>query len=85
MQILRTADEHFADLPEFPYAAEYCECLTKTAEHLQVAWVEDGPAHADPVLMLRGGGEGAVGRGRGGGESGGAGGRRRRGARAPLR
>jgi hypothetical protein len=22
---LRTADEHFTDLPEFPYAARYCD------------------------------------------------------------
>jgi hypothetical protein len=24
MHILRTADEHFVDLPEFPYTARYC-------------------------------------------------------------
>jgi hypothetical protein len=25
MQILRTADEHFGRLPEFPYLPRYCE------------------------------------------------------------
>jgi haloalkane dehalogenase len=24
MQILHTADKHFTDLPQFPYAATYC-------------------------------------------------------------
>jgi haloalkane dehalogenase len=25
LRSLRTPDEHFADLPEFPYPAKYCE------------------------------------------------------------
>ena len=54
MQILRTADEHFADLPEFPYAPRYCEVSDQDGGTLRVAWVEDGPAEADPVLMLHG-------------------------------
>ena len=54
MQILRTADEHFTDLPEFPYAPKYCEVSDQDGGTLRVAWVEDGPADADPVLMLHG-------------------------------
>jgi haloalkane dehalogenase len=54
MQILRTADEHFTDLPEFPYAAKYCDVSDQDGGTLRVAWVEDGPADADPVLMLHG-------------------------------
>ena len=54
MQSLRTADEHFTDLPEFPYAAMYCDVSDQDGGTLRVAWVEDGPADADPVLMLHG-------------------------------
>jgi haloalkane dehalogenase len=54
MQIKRTADEHFVDLPEFPYAAKYCDVSDQDGGTLRVAWVEDGPADADSVLMLHG-------------------------------
>jgi haloalkane dehalogenase len=54
MQTLRTGDEHFAHLPEFPYAPRYCELPDQDGGVLRVAWVEEGPAEADPVLMLHG-------------------------------
>jgi haloalkane dehalogenase len=54
MQTLRTPDERFANLPEFPYAPRYCEITDGEGGRLRVAWVEDGPADADPVLMLHG-------------------------------
>lgn len=54
MQVLRTADEQFTHLPEFPYAPKYCELPDQDGGALRVAWVEDGPAEADPVLMLHG-------------------------------
>jgi haloalkane dehalogenase len=49
---LRTADEHFTDLREFPYAAKYCDVSDQEGGTLRVAWVEDGAADADPVLMF---------------------------------
>jgi len=54
MQSLRTPDERFADLPEFPYPAKYCEVDDGDGGQLRVAWVEDGPAEGNPVLMLHG-------------------------------
>jgi len=54
MQTLRTPDERFANLPEFPYSPKYCEIPDGEGGQLRVAWVEDGPADADPVLMLHG-------------------------------
>jgi haloalkane dehalogenase len=45
--VLRTPDERFATLPEFPYQPEYVEI-----EGLQMAYVEQGKG--DPVLMLHG-------------------------------
>ncbi len=54
MQTLRTPDDRFTDLPEFPYAPNYSEVSDDDGGTLRMAWVEDGPADADPVLMLHG-------------------------------
>jgi haloalkane dehalogenase len=54
VQTLRTPDERFADLPEFPFAPQYCELDDDDGGRLRVAWVEAGPADADPVLLLHG-------------------------------
>jgi haloalkane dehalogenase len=54
MQTLRTPDDRFDDVPDFPYAPRYCEVSDDDVGELRVAWVEDGPKGADPVLMLHG-------------------------------
>lgn len=54
MEILRTPDDHFADLPEFPYAPRYCTVADGEGGTLRIAWVQDGPEDADPILMLHG-------------------------------
>ncbi|WP_028476879.1 haloalkane dehalogenase [Nocardia sp. CNY236] len=54
MKTLRTPDECFSDLPEFPYTPRYAEIPDGEGGTLRMAWVEDGPADADPVLMLHG-------------------------------
>ena len=54
MQTLRTPDDRFPDLPEFPYPANYCDVSDGDGGTLRMAWVQDGPADADPVLMLHG-------------------------------
>ena len=51
---LRTPDERFADLPDFPYTPRYCEVDDDEGGTLRMAWVEAGPADADPILMLHG-------------------------------
>jgi haloalkane dehalogenase len=54
MQTLRTPEGRFTDLPEFPYEPGYSEVSDDEGGRLRMAWVEDGPADADPVLMLHG-------------------------------
>ncbi|MHC9296696.1 haloalkane dehalogenase [Mycobacterium sp. LTG2003] len=54
METLRTPDERFASLPEFPYAPKFCVVDDGEGGTLRMAWVEDGPAHAEPVLLLHG-------------------------------
>lgn len=50
MKSLRTPDERFADLPDFPYAPEYVDL----APDLRMAYVDEGDRGAPPVLMLHG-------------------------------
>jgi haloalkane dehalogenase len=54
MQTLRTPENRFADLPDFPYSPQYCEVPDGDGGSLRIAWVQDGPADADPLLMLHG-------------------------------
>jgi haloalkane dehalogenase len=54
MQTLRTPDDRFARLPDFPYPPRYCEVSDGEGGALRVAWVQDGPENADPILMLHG-------------------------------
>ncbi|MCV7441175.1 haloalkane dehalogenase [Mycobacterium paraense] len=54
MEMLRTPDDRFDDVPDFPYAPRYCEISDGDGGTLRVAWVEDGPQGAAPVLMLHG-------------------------------
>ena len=48
MQTLRTPDERFADLPDFPYAPHYCEVDDDEGGTLRIAWIEAGPATPTP-------------------------------------
>lgn len=54
MQTLRTPEARFAELPDFPYAPRYCEADDDEGGTLRIAWIEAGPADADPILMLHG-------------------------------
>ncbi len=50
MKTLRTPDERFADLPDFPYPPQYLDL----APDLRMSYVDEGPRDAAPVLMLHG-------------------------------
>lgn len=54
MEILRTPDERFAALPDFPYEPRYVEVDSGDGDTLRVAVVDEGPADAEPVLLLHG-------------------------------
>jgi haloalkane dehalogenase len=54
MHTARTPDDRFAGLTDFPYPPRYCEVDDGEGGRLRVAWVEAGPADADPVLLLHG-------------------------------
>lgn len=49
MEVLRTQEERFAGLPDFPYAAHFQE-----VEGLRIAFVDEGPRDAPVVLLMHG-------------------------------
>jgi haloalkane dehalogenase len=55
MQILRTPDERFGDLPDFPYVPRYAEVPSPDGDGtLRMAYVEAGPSDGRVVLCLHG-------------------------------
>ncbi|ORB24382.1 haloalkane dehalogenase [Mycolicibacterium parafortuitum] len=49
MDVLRTPDERFADLPGFPFAPHYVE-----VDGLRMHYLDEGPADGEVVLLLHG-------------------------------
>jgi haloalkane dehalogenase len=49
VEFVRTPDACFEDLPGFPYEAKYVEI-----DGLRQGYVDEGPADADPILLLHG-------------------------------
>ena len=49
MELLRTPDERFANLPDYPFAPHYAE-----VDGVRIHYVDEGPAHAAPLLLMHG-------------------------------
>ena len=54
MRVARTPDERFANLPGFPFDPRYVEIPDGAAGTLRVHYLDEGPASADPVLLMHG-------------------------------
>ena len=58
MHALRTPDERFTGLPDFPFAPHYAEVAAIAGDPsggtLRVHYLDEGPRDADPVLLLHG-------------------------------
>jgi len=50
MDVLRTPDDRFADLPGFPWTPAYAD----TSDGLRMAYVDEGPRDGQVVLLLHG-------------------------------
>ncbi len=54
MDVLRTPDDRFRDLPGFPFEPRYVEIPTGEEGALRVAYVDEGPRDAETVVLLHG-------------------------------
>ncbi len=54
MDALRTPDERFADLPDFPFQPRYVEVPSGDGGTLRVHYLDEGPPDAAPVLLMHG-------------------------------
>ncbi len=54
VRVLRTPDERFAALPDFPYVPVYVTFDSGDGDALRVAVVDEGPADGEVVLLLHG-------------------------------
>jgi haloalkane dehalogenase len=54
MNALRTPDDRFTDLPDFPWTPRYVEVADGDGGLLRVACIDEGPREAEPVLLLHG-------------------------------
>jgi haloalkane dehalogenase len=55
MHILRTPDDRFADLPDYPFAPHYIDITDDLdGTSLRVHYLDEGPADAAPILLIHG-------------------------------
>ena len=54
MQALRTPEERFTALPDYPFEPHYAQVPDGDGGELRVHYVDEGPADAEPVLLMHG-------------------------------
>src|SRR4051794_8115642 len=54
MEVLRTPDACFADLPGYPFEPHFAEVTAEGLEPLRMHYVDEGPRDAPVALLLHG-------------------------------
>lgn len=54
MEVLRTPEERFADLGDYPFAPHYLTITDADGTDLRIHYVDEGPRDAPPVLLMHG-------------------------------
>lgn len=54
MQTLRTPDDRFADLPDYPFEPHYVDVDDQDGGTLRVHYVDEGPRDGHPILLMHG-------------------------------
>ncbi len=54
MRILRTPDERFTNLKEYPFESHYVEVPVTASAQLRIHYIDEGPKDAETVLLMHG-------------------------------
>lgn len=54
MRLLRTPDDRFEDLPDFPYVPRYTTVRDEDGTEIRIHHVDEGPPGAEPILLMHG-------------------------------
>jgi haloalkane dehalogenase len=54
VEVLRTPDERFARLPDFPFEPRYVDVPDGSGGSLRVHYIDEGPRRTPPVLLMHG-------------------------------
>jgi haloalkane dehalogenase len=54
LKILRTPDERFENLPDFPWAPHYMTVRDEDGTDVRIHYVDEGPRDAPPILLMHG-------------------------------
>lgn len=54
MKLLRTPDERFAKLKDFPYAPHYTMIRDDDGTDIRIHHIDEGPRDAEPILLMHG-------------------------------
>ena len=54
MLVLRTPDERFAALADYPFAPHYLTVIDADGTDLRIHYIDEGPRDAAPVVLMHG-------------------------------
>ena len=54
MKILRTPDESFEGITDFPYQPNYTNIRTRDGSELRIHHIDEGPKDANPIILFHG-------------------------------
>ena len=54
MDVLRTPDSRFTDLPGYPFAPSYVDVRAADTPHVRMHYVDEGPRDGAPIVLLHG-------------------------------
>jgi len=54
MEVLRTPDERFIDLADYPFAPHYLTVTDADGTALRIHYIDEGPRDAAPILLMHG-------------------------------
>lgn len=54
MDVLRTPDSRFTDLPGYPFAPSYVDVRASDTPHVRMHYVDEGPRDGAPLVLLHG-------------------------------